>query len=266
MTARLAAIAIYPVKSCAGIALDTAIVEPRGLHNDRRWLLVDPSGRFVTGRELPALVRVHSTPIAGGLALAAPGMPPLNLMLPASGSRQDVVIWNDAVSALDAGDEVAEWFSTYTGRELRLVHADSAMQRALDPKYARAGDETGFADGYPVLLVSSAAAAQLSARAGRDLGWRRFRPNLVIDGVAAHAEDDWKRVRVGVIEFDVVKPCVRCVFTRVDPDSGSVEADNEPLKTLKDYRRSANGITFGQNLIPRGSGVLRVGDAVEVLG
>lgn len=265
MTAKLAAIAIYPVKSCAGIALEAACVEPRGLHNDRRWLLVDGDGRFVTGRELPALVRVLATPTAAGLQLAAAGMPTLEIAIPATAPRSDVVIWNDQVNAVDAGDAAAAWFSTYSGRPLRLVHADPAMQRALDPKYSRPGDETAFADGYPLLLLSRAAASLLSERAGRDLGWRRFRPNLLVDGVGAHAEDGWKRVRVGSVEFDVVKPCVRCVFTRIDPDSGVAEADNEPLKTLKDYRRGANGITFGQNLIPRGAGVVRVGDVIEVL-
>ena len=265
MNAHLAAICVYPVKSCAGNALDTAQVETRGLKDDRRWMLVDPDGRFLTGRQLPKLVLVRAVPIGpDGLRLDAPGMPTLEIKV-ADTARVAATVWNSTVSAADSGAAAAEWFSSYLGRSVRLVHADAAMQRPLDPAYSRPGDEVGFADGYPLLLLSHAAADELSTRAGRNLGWHRFRPNLLVDGVPAHAEDGWRRVRIGKVEFDVVKPCVRCVFTTIDANTGAPEPDGEPLTTLKAYRRAANGITFGQNLIARGSGVVRVGDAVEVL-
>lgn len=266
MTARLAAICVYPIKSCAANDLDSAQVEPRGLADDRRWLLVDANGRFLTGRQLPQLVRVRATPLhAHRLRVEAPGMPAIEIAATVGISRIAATVWDSRVSAADAGVEAADWFSRYLGRPVRLVHADAAMQRALDPAYSLPGDEVGFADGYPLLLLSRAAADELSARAGRELGWRRFRPNLLIDGAPAHAEDGWRRVRIGKIEFDVVKPCVRCVFTTIDPDSGVAESDGQPLTTLKSYRRSPKGITFGQNLIARGSGTIRVGDPVDVL-
>jgi hypothetical protein len=266
MSAQIAAIVVYPVKSCAGNALEAAQVEARGLVDDRRWMLVDDNGRFVTGRQLPALVRVRAQSFAGDrLRLDAPGMPPIEITAATDAARIEATIWGDVVSAADAGSAAAEWFSRYLGRHVRLVHADASMRRPLVPEYSRPGDETAFADGYPLLLLSRAAADGLSARVGRDLGWRRYRPNLLIDGVEAHAEDQWRRVRIGTVVFDVVTPCVRCVFTTVDPETAVVEADGEPLKTLKTYRRGPMGITFGQNLIARGSGAIRVGDPIEVL-
>lgn len=266
MTARIAAICVYPIKSCAANDLASAQVEPRGLTNDRRWMLVDANGRFLTGRQLPQLVRVRATPLhANRLRVEAPGMPTIEIVPTAEVPRIAATVWDSAVSAADAGPQAARWFSDYLGRPVRLVHADAAMQRALDPAYGLPGDEVSFADGYPLLLLSRAAADELSMRAGRELGWRRFRPNLLVDGVPAHAEDSWRRVRIGDVEFDVVKPCVRCVFTTIDPNSGVAEADGQPLTALKAYRRGAKGITFGQNLIARANGTIRVGDAVGVL-
>lgn len=266
MNARLAAICTYPVKSCAGNDLHSALVEPRGLMHDRRWMLVDAEGRFLTGRQLPQLVMVRATPMEPDrLRLDAPGMPAIDITPPVDAARIAATVWDSSVSAADGGPQAARWFSDYLGRPVRLVHADAAMQRALDPAYSLPGDEVSFADGYPLLLLSRAAADELSARAGRELGWRRFRPNLLIDGVAAHAEDGWRRLRIGTVEFDVVKPCVRCVFTTIDPDRGVAESDGQPLTTLKSYRRGPKGITFGQNLIARGSGTIRVGDPVDVL-
>ncbi|HWS26725.1 MAG TPA: MOSC domain-containing protein [Xanthomonadales bacterium] len=266
MYPRLAAICVYPVKSCAANELESAQVEPRGLTHDRRWMLVDDHGRFVTGRQLPRLVQVRATPQGHDrLRLEAPGMALIEIAAPADAQRIAATVWDSAVSAADAGPEAARWFSDYLGRPVRLVHADAAMQRPLDLSYGLPGDEVGFADGYPLLALSRAATDELSARAGRELGWRRFRPNLLIDGVPAHAEDAWRRVRIGMVEFDVVKPCVRCVFTTIDPDTGVAETDGEPLTTLKGYRRGAKGITFGQNLIARGAGAIRLGDPLEVL-
>ena len=265
MRGSIGEIVVYPLKSGAGQSLPAAEVGTRGLAGDRSWMLVDANGRFVSGREWPALVRVQVQADGAWARFALDGSAALEVAVPADAPRLEVEVWGSRMSAADAGDTAAAWFSAAFGQSLRLVHADAAMQRPLDPKYARPEDETAFADGFPLLLLSRAACEELSARAGRDLGWRRFRPNLVIDGVPAHAEDGWTRVRIGTVEFDVVKPCVRCVFTTVDPDRGVREADGEPLRALKDYRRGAKGITFGQNLLARGSGAIRQGDPLVVL-
>lgn len=262
----LANIVVYPVKSCAGNELAACEVEARGLQGDRRWMLCDDSGRFLTGRQLPAMVHVRaSTDGAGGLLLSAPTMSDLTVAEPDGGARQQTEVWGSPVDAADAGDVAAGWFSQYLQQPVRLLFADQQMQRGLEPEYSQTGDEVGFADGYPLLLLSRAAADQLSSRAGRNLGWRRFRPNLLVDGVPAHAEDGWRRTRIGEVLFDVVKPCTRCVFTAIDPDSAIADVDGEPLRTLKSYRRGASGITFGQNLIARSVGTVRCGDPVEVI-
>lgn len=266
MTVTLAAIHIHPVKSCAPLALEAATVEARGLAHDRRYLVVDAEGRFLTGRQLPRLTLLRALPLAGGLALQAPGMPSHEMAAPEGNpERIAVTIWDDTVDAAACEAAVDAWLSRFLGRPVRLAFMDHLARRAVDPDYGGTGDEVGFADGYPLLLLSQAAHDALNARLAKPLPITRFRPNLVLAGCAAHAEDGWRRIRVGAIEFDLVKPCTRCVFTTVDGERGAFSGDGEPLATLKAYRRGARGITFGQNLIARGLGVLRVGDPVEVL-
>jgi uncharacterized protein YcbX len=187
--------------------------------------------------------------------------------------RLHVTIWKDTVDA-PVVDPVADaWLSACLQQPVRLVHMDDDARRAVDPAYARPGDEVSFADGYPLLAISRSALDDLNTRLA-DAGcapvvMAQFRPNLVVADAAAHAEDDWKRVRIGEVEFDAVKPCTRCVFTTVDPVSGQRRDDGQPLNILKGYRRTPAGITFGMNLIPRlGScriGTLRVGDTVEAI-
>lgn len=262
----LSALYRYPLKSAAAIAVDAAEVTARGLRGDRHWLVIDGDDRFVTGRQCPLLVRVVARDHDDGLRLQAPGHEALDVATPAATApRRRVTVWRDEVDAADAGDAAADWLSRVLQRPLRLVAMDARSRRAVDPAYGRSGDEVSFADGYPLLVVGHAALAALNARLARPLPMLRFRPNLVVDGGEAHAEDGWRRVRIGTIAFDAVKPCTRCVFTTVDPASGTVDADGEPLRTLKTYRRSAAGITFGMNLIARGGGTLRLGDAVTVL-
>ena len=262
----LSAIHLYPIKSGAALSLDNAEVEARGLAHDRRWMIVDPDGRFLTGRELPPLVRLQAVPTPDGLRLQAPGATPLTLPFPpASAPRRTVSIWDDTVDAIDGGDDAAAWLSAWLGREVRLVHMDAAASRPVSLTHGQPGDEVSFADGYPLLVISQAALDGLNQRLTQPLPMLRFRPNLVVAGSAAHAEDAWRRVRIGALVFDAVKTCVRCVFTTVDPERGEIDRSGEPLRTLKTYRRSPRGITFGMNLIARGSGTLRVGDAVDVL-
>jgi uncharacterized protein YcbX len=262
---RLKAIYVYPIKSCAPQAPHTAEVERRGLKHDRRWMLIDEHGKFISGREVGALVKVTASAGQHGLHISAPGMETLTVRIPRSENRRRATLWGETLSVVDAGDGAAGWFSQFAGRSLRLVHADSVMQRPVEPEYSHQGDAVAFPDGFPLLLLSQAAVDELSTRVGREMEAGRFRPNLLISGVAAHAEDGWKRVRVGSVLFDVVKPCVRCVFTTVDPLNGERSADGEPLRTLKSYRHNGKGITFGQNLIPRSKGSVHVGDALEVI-
>ena len=266
MTPTLSALHIFPVKSCAPLVLDTATVEPRGLRHDRRWIVTDENGRFLTGRQHPRLTLLHAVPDGDAIALSAPGMPPLRLDAPAAAAaRVDVVVWANTVAALPAPDVANAWIGAFLGMPARLAYMDDACARPVNPDYAKAGDEVSFADAFPMLLISQGALDALNGKLAAPVPMLRFRPNFVVANTAPHAEDGWKRVRVGEVEFDVVKPCSRCVFTTVDFERGEFDPSGEPLKTLTTYRRGERGVTFGQNIIPRASGAVRVGDDVEVL-
>lgn len=265
----LASIHIYPLKSGAPLTLDQSVVEKRGLARDRRWMLVDAKGNFVTGRQLPPLTMIRAQPLDDGLRLSAPGMSDIDVAAPTTGTRIESAVWGAPVRPLLADDAAHAWVSTYLRAPHRLVHMDAACARPLkakyDGRYGNDDDEVSFADGFPLLLISQAALDQLNEKLAAPVPVLRFRPNLVVAGTAPHAEDGWKRIRIGTIELEVAKPCVRCVFTTVDFEHGAFDPSGEPLRTLLKYRRSADGVTFGQNVIPRGRGTLRRGDTVEVL-
>ncbi|MEO5624560.1 MAG: MOSC N-terminal beta barrel domain-containing protein [Dokdonella sp.] len=270
MKPTLSAIHVFPLKSGAPLPLATAVVEPRGLAHDRRWMVVDVDGKFLTGREIAALTLVRARPDGDALQLEAPGMPALRVDTPrADGARVETAVWGAAVTPLLADAAAHAWLSTFLHRPLRLVHMDKACVRKVnakyDGKYGRDEDETSLADGFPLLLISQAALDHLNTKLAQPVPILRFRPNLVVAGTVAHAEDGWKRVRIGAVEFEVAKACVRCVFTTVDFERGERDPSGEPLRTLTTYRRSPDGVTFGQNLIPRGHGVVRIGDALEIL-
>ena len=256
---------LHPIKSTAPLAVETAVVEPRGMRHDRRWMVVDAEGRFITGRELPQLTLVRAQPNAGGLLLQAPGMPLLQVPFPKTPATVPVSVWKSNVDARPADTAADEWLAEFLQRPARLVHMDAGVTRPMTDQHSLPGDEVSFADAFPLLLISHAALDGLNARLAKPVSMLQFRPNLVVDGVPAHAEDGWKRIRIGDVEFDVAKSCTRCVFTTVDPLRGERDPEGEPLRTLIGYRRGGGGVTFGQNLIPRSLGTLRIGDAVEVL-
>ena len=263
---RITAITIYPIKSTAGISVDECRVEAQGLRMDRRWLVVDADGNFLTGREFPLLTQVRSRLDDGGLSITAPGMDEMRVPFPAeSATARSVKIWNDECRALSAGNTVDDWFANLLATRCHLVYMNDTSQRPVDFAYGRPGDRVSFADGYPLLLISEASLADLNTRTPEPASMGRFRPNIVVDGCAAYDEDGWRRLRMGDVQFDGVKNCVRCVFTTVDPDNGDKHPQLEPLRTLGSYRRrSEGGVFFGQNLIPRTLGTVRVGDLVEV--
>lgn len=261
----LASLSLYPLKSCAPLPVAVADVALRGLAHDRRWLLVDAAGRFLTGREWPRLTAVRARPEGGGLALQAPGMPDLHVPAPAADGTVPVVVWKDTVDARPCGEAADAWFTRFLGLPARLVHMDAGVRRPLAGKHGHPGGEVSFADTAPLLVITRAALDGLNARLAAPVPMERFRPNLVVEGAPAHAEDGWSRVRIGDIEFDATTPCGRCVFTTVDLATGQRDARGEPLRTLATYRRGEKGVTFGRYLVPRGTGSLRVGDPVEVI-
>ncbi|MBK8286726.1 MAG: MOSC domain-containing protein [Ahniella sp.] len=261
---KLLSIHRYPVKSMGGSALAHAMVGALGIQGDRRFMLLDAEGRFVTARERPHLLLWRAAWMdETQVELIAPDG---ERHRPIVGDMQvDVRVWDDTFPARLADEATTKFLSERFGESLRLVFVEDPSPRAVDPKYGDPDDRVGFADGYPLLLLSDASHAELVRRVGQPLSIMRFRPNLIVSAGAPHAEDDWQQIRVGTCEFDLVKPCVRCVLTTVDPETGTPHPDREPLRTLITYRRGAKGVTFGMNLIPRVFGTLQVGDPVEVL-
>lgn len=263
-TVRVAALYCYPIKSCRGTPLAEATVARRGIDGDRGMMVVDADGRFLTQREHPRLALIEPRLRAGGVTVTAPGMPALTVADADEGPRVRVVVWRDTCRAVDQGEEAAAWFSDYLGVPCRLVRMADDFVRRVDGRYARRpDDQAGFADGYPFLLLSDASLADLNDRLPAPLEMRRFRPNIVVTGCAPYAEDDWRRIRIGPIAFDVVKPCARCVITTTDQET--TERGAEPLATLATYRHRGRGVMFGQNLVHEGAGPIRVGDAVAIV-
>ncbi|WP_095148812.1 MOSC domain-containing protein [Pseudomonas sp. Irchel s3a18] len=265
---RLSALYRYPLKSGKGETLQRADLDKLGLAGDRRWMLVDEaSGRFLTQRAVSAMSQLSALwNAAGGLTLAAPGHSPIDVALPAEDADlRGVTIWRDTLRVPDAGDAAAAWVSAFIGKPTRLVQVPEALARTTQAGYGKDDDKVAFADGFPLLLIGQASLQDLSQRVGRPLEMLRFRPNLVIEGSEAFAEDGWKRIRIGDIEFRVVKPCSRCILTTIDPQTGEHSEDREPLATLQQYRAQEEGAMFGQNLVNDGSGVLEVGMPVTIL-
>ncbi len=262
----LSSIRIYPLKSAAALKPEHALVEARGLAGDRRWMVVDAVGKFVTARKHPRLLLIRADAGGDGLVLDAPGMPRLHLEPAPASPRLEVSVWRNQMRAMLADEVANAWISRYLGFAARFVHMDAEAIRPVDPDYSQAGDEVSFADGYPLLLISRAALDALNEKLELPVTMSRFRPNLVVADTLPHAEDGWRSIRIGQVRFDVVKPCSRCVLTTVDPHRGEFDPAGEPLRTLTGYRRSPGGVTFGQNLIPRGNGRIALGDEVEILG
>lgn len=256
---------LYPVKSTAAIAVREALVEPRGFAADRRWVVTDESGEFVTAREFPKLVRIRAVPLGDRLEMSAPGMPTVAAPIPDSGApRQMVTVWNDRGNGLSVASEVDDWLSQFLGFRCRLVYMDAECVRNAGD--ARNRGEVSFADNAPVLIISSASLDDLNRRLPSPMDMRRFRPNLVADGTGAFAEDTWQRIRVGEAVFNAAERCDRCAFTAIDPDDGTTHPRQEPLRTLSRYRRDVDGgVYFGRNLVIERRGRVRVGDRIKVL-
>jgi uncharacterized protein YcbX len=265
---RLSALYRYPLKSGKGEILQSIELDKLGLAGDRRWMLVDEaSGRFLTQRAEAKMSQLSAVwNASGGLTLSAPDQGSIEVPLPAADAElRGVTIWRDTLRVPDAGDQAARFVSDFLGKPTRLVQMPLERARTTQSGFGKDDDQVAFADGYPLLLIGEASRLALAETVGRPLEMLRFRPNLVIEGSAPYAEDNWKRIRIGDIEFRVVKPCARCIMTTVDPQTGERSADREPFATLQKHRSTADGAMFGQNLVNDGNGRLEVGMPVEVL-
>ena len=260
----------YPLKSGSAELLEAGRCDELGLSGDRRWMVVDAnSGKFLTQRAQPemALLKARWEDEAA-LLMSAPGMDPLKVPVPdaQSAAARGVLIWRESLQVPDAGDVAAQWLTRLLNHPCRLVYLPTSQGIQVDLDYAEPGERTAFSDGFPFLLIGQRSLDDLSARVGQILDVRRFRPNLIVAGSAPYAEDSWRRIRIGELEFRVVKPCSRCIIPTIDPLNGERSPDREPLATLMNYRRGDDGgVFFGQNLIAEGTGDLQLGMPVEVL-
>ncbi len=268
---RLQSLHLYPIKSCAGVAVDEALLIETGLELDRAWMVVDADGRFVTQRELPRMALVRPTLKTSEMVLRAPGMLALHVALDAVEAPTRATVWRDEVAAYDMGALCAQWFSDFLGQPLRLVRFDPAHKRIVDRRWT--GElvaETAFADGFPILVTSAAGLDEmnrrLAAAGAAAVGNERFRPNLVLDGLDAHGEDAVGDIVFptddGPIRLRLVKPCKRCSITDVDPATGERgHAVGDALATYRADARMNGALTFGMNavIVDGIDRVLRVG-------
>ena len=263
MSIRLTGLNIHPIKSARGIPLDESAVDEFGLRYDRRWMVVNQSGGFLSQRSHPRMALVVPSVRGDLLRIEAPGMRPLETPLhPSATVATTVTVWDDTCSATWLGERTAGWFTEYLGTPCSLVHMADDVMRPADQAFAPPTTRVSFADGFPFLLISEESLADLNGRLARPLPMNRFRPNLVVAGGQPYAEDGWDRLEIGGLRLRVVKPCDRCVVTTTDQSTG--ERGEEPLRTLATYRRRDGLVMFGQNVVHESRGRLRVGDEVIV--
>jgi uncharacterized protein YcbX len=280
---------LYPLKSAAGIRVSAIDLDAFGFAGDRRWMIVDPDGRFLSQRELPRLALVRARLEGSHLRLdmghdstsdrlldeprrsMLDDLATLVVETPAVGARVPVTVWDDTCEAIEAPPETRTWLRDALGVDCRLVYAPDDMRRLVDRVYAHGDEEVGFADGFPLLVIGESSLDDLNerllAKGAHAVPMNRFRPNIVVTGSEPYAEDTWHRLTVGqpdpVVHLEVVKPCARCVTVTVDQSTGV--QGKEPLTTLSSYRRRDGKVFFGQNVIHRSRGTIAIGDPVQVI-
>ncbi len=268
---QVAGLNIHPLKSGRAIPVSAADVAPDGFAGDRRFMLVEPDGRFVTQRELQALARVEAVAVEGGVDLRMDGKA-LAVRFDDPDRRQDVRVWVSDVNAALASETVNETLSQWFGRPVRLVHMDETAVRKVGGQWVETPVPVGFADGFPVLVTTTGSLADLNAtlveKGMEPVGMDRFRTNILVECDEPWIEDTWASIEAGGIVFDLVKPCARCIMTTQDQMTGERIGGN-PIQALAVKRMSADrraaGVLFGWNAVPRASGRLVLGDAVRVL-
>ncbi|NTE85901.1 MOSC domain-containing protein [Agrobacterium rubi] len=267
---RITDLNIYPLKSARGISLAESFVSPEGLPGDRRLMLVDPSGQFITQRELPDIATIIARAEQDGYQLSIDGKG--QVLATPSNTRIDTTVWRSVVDAAVANDDANAALSTWLGREVKLVFFDDQSRRSANLEWTGNDTPVTFSDGYQILLTTTASLAALDqdmeAHGEGSVGMERFRANIVLDTDEAWAEDRWAAIDINGIRFDLVKPCTRCIITTQDQTTGSRDAPS-PMKAMGRIRMSADrrvpGVLFGWNLTPRGEGTIAVGDEARVL-
>jgi uncharacterized protein len=255
---------VYPIKSCRGIDLETAELVATGIKYDRHWMLVNEQGEFLSQRQLPQMAGISCTFTDQSLIASVDNEAPLEIPLEQTAEEFITVnIWNDQCNASIVSAQANAWFSKVLGVPCKLVYLPESENRQVDPRYAEPGQIVGFADGFPLLIVSLASIDLLNEKLEQKVSIDRFRPNIVIDGCNAHAEDDWHQIAIADITIQLAKPCSRCVIPSIDQHSS--EKHPTILKALASYRRSENKIYFGQNGLHNKNGVITIGQEIQLI-
>lgn len=259
----LSQINVFPVKSVGGVSLSSAWVEKQGLSFDRRFMIAKADGSMVTARKYPQMVTVKSALLSDGVVFSALGMEPLKIRYQDFKMQETpATVWNDTFPAYTTTDEADDWFTSVLGLRVELLFCGEQSNRVRD----KFGHNVSFADGYPVLVISQASLDELNKRSSEQHSMDQFRTNLVVADTKPFEEDSWKRIRIGEVEFESLKPCERCILTTVNTQRGTFRESKEPLKTLQQFRANERGgVFFGQNLVALNEGIIRQGDKVEVL-
>lgn len=267
---------IYPIKSCHGISKKDAEVTAKGFFWDREMMLVDKQGKFFTQRQYPQLATVQVEIKENQITLSVfdQTLPSITFQPTLEGEKIKVEIWRDRTTAILQDAVVSKWFTELLNIPCYLVRQSPHHLRPIDSKYAlQQNSPVNFADGYPLLITNTASLVELNRRLqatyktdDQAIPMNRFRPNIVIETEQPFIEAKWKKIKIGNVEFALVKPCTRCIVTTTDQSTGTRNPLQEPLKTLATFRKSSLGIMFGENMIPLNLGHIRVGDSVEVLG
>lgn len=255
----------YPVKSLGVIETNKLDVTAWGPHRDRRLMLVDENGKFVSQRQHNEMALMKTQDDGESLTFKN-GNEAFTLPWPdfsLEGSQKNVRVWDDEVVGSLVSAEADQWFSEQLNRPVSLVYMSEETTRQVDLDFAKEGDKTGFSDGFPLLLISEASLDFLQEQLPFDLAMNRFRPNIVVKGCDAFAEDKWKRIAINGIEFEIVKPCSRCAIPTINPSTG--ERQPEVMSVLVKHRKQGNKVYLGQNLIHRGQGQINVGDDIQLL-
>jgi len=257
-------LSIYPIKSCRGISLEKTQIGEFGLKDDRRWMVVDEQGIMLTQRKLSKMCLIQATLISGGVTLNAASMNELTVETPDNVNKINVKVWADECLAFDAGESAAKWLSDFLDTTCRLVYFPDDTFRQVDLNFSHSGDKIAFSDGFPLLLISQESLDDLNKRVTtKAISMDRFRPNIVVKGASAFAEDEWKTIKIGETTLRIVKPCSRCVIPSINPETA--EREKEPLKTLVEYRKRDNKIYFGQNVIANSVAEIMLGMSVDVI-
>lgn len=256
----------YPVKSFAGLKHQSAELTDKGLLQDRNWMLIDENGKAITARDFPKLLllsvlvsEIHlEVYLNGNLVQAISEKPDLI-------ETESITIFSSTASGLLYNEEVNFWFSNYLGVNARLVRVNDNEPRGIREKHGGSlGDTVGFADQNPILIISEASLEDLNSKLEQPVTMTHFRPNIVVQGCDAYAEDGWKNIKIGACELEIVQPCLRCIFTTIDPVTAIKDVNKEPIRTLSGYRSLSSGIAFGVHAIPRKTGTLKIGDNISL--